>query len=951
MKKFLLLGSLSVLVFFGVSAEEIINGRLAHEKIPNAEVIRYKDGITHPVFVKFIENKGPELSTMMAWIGPNFVNDESFEAEIVSENKDHLGFTHLKINQLVGGVPVEMATIIAHVKNGRLYSINGYAVQEPEFSSFLLSEEQSLKSALNQINAITYKWEMPGESNLAYYPSGQKVYLPSNFDFNSSSIIPCYKYNIYAENPVYRANVYVNASSGEIVFEDHIIKHVDSAGIAITSFSGSRNIITDYDTSGTFTLEESGRGGGIFTYDMLNGTNTGNAVSITNNSNYWPDTLRYRYATDAHWGAEQVYDYYLSKHSRNSIDGNGFPLVSYVHYGQNYNNAFWNGQAMHYGDGNGSSLPYTTLDICGHEVSHGLTSNTAGLIYSYESGALNESFSDIFGCAIEIYAKPDPTKNWLMGEDRGSHIRSMVNPNQRFDPDTYLGDFWFTGAADNGGVHTNSGVQNYWFYLLTNGGSGTNDINNAFSVTGLGITKAESIAFRNLVTYLTQSSDYSDARFYSAQAAIDLYGPCSPELEATIDAWYAVGVGSAYLPGVVSDFTATRTSICALPAQVDFTNLSNINAQTYVWDFGDGQTSTTENPSHIYRNAGNYTVKLTANSNNCGNDTKTITSYITVTPPDAAQAADVVSCTNYPAKLTATGTGQVKWYGDTLLSTVLHIGNTFVTPTLNQNATYYAQNTLASPSKNVGPDTIIGFGAYFNNYQYQVFDVYDYMTLESVVVFSNSAQSRTIELRDDNGQILKTKTVFITKGTKTVPLDFDIAPGYDYQLGVSFGSTPDLFRFSSGTNYPYTLGGLMSITKSSANTDPTGYYYFFFDWSVRAQDCQSALTPVNVTMDNSPGCQPFWTGVGEVDDNFEWLIYPNPAGNEFTLEFTLKKEEQVYAELMDLSGKQVSVLVNTKMNGGLHRLDVNTSGLANGMYLVRLVTETDNQTQILSLTR
>ncbi|HAW52465.1 MAG TPA: hypothetical protein DCX54_09100, partial [Flavobacteriales bacterium] len=620
MKKFTLLLSIGLFFTFMLKAEEILRGAKANQKIENAELIRYKEGVGAPVFIRFQKDKGPLASHLSAWLDQHYGTNGSFTFTTIIEEEDQKGFTHIKMQQLVGGIVVEHAILKAHVLNGRVHSMNGYVLVDPVFTSHLLSEAQSLEGALNKIRASSYKWEIAGEEqhlkmmtnnpNASYYPVGEKVFLPAAMDFTSQKLIPCYKFDIYAHEPIYRADVYVSAITGEVVFEDMTIKHVDSMGTAVTSFSGTQSITTNYNSvSGTFSLSETGRGNGIRTYDMLNTTNTNNAVSFSNTTNFWKDTLRYRYATDAHWGAEMVYDYYMTVHNRNSLDNNGFALISYVHYGSGYNNAFWNGTAMHYGDGSGSSLPYTTLDICGHEVSHGLTSNTADLVYQYEPGALNESFSDIFGCAIEISVKPNAVKNWLMGEDRGNHIRNMGNPNQKADPDTYLGTYWATGTADNGGVHTNSGVQNYWFYLLTLGGSGTNDNNDVFSVAGLGVAKSEAIAFRNLTVYLTPSSDYSDARFYSIESAIDLFGPCSPEMESTENAWYAVGVGPAYTPGVVSDFSATRTEACVLPAEIGFINLCNNNAQTFIWDFGDGQTSTAENPVHIYRTPGTYTVK------------------------------------------------------------------------------------------------------------------------------------------------------------------------------------------------------------------------------------------------------------------------------------------------------------------------------------------------------
>jgi len=132
----------------------------------------------------------------------------------------------------------------------------------------------------------------------------------------------------------------------------------------------------------------------------------------------------------------------------------------------------------------------------------------------------------------------------LVGEDIGVTLRSMSNPKAYGDPDTYLGTNWATGTGDNGGVHTNSGVQNFWYYLLANGGSGTNDNGDSYNITPLGIFDAGAVAFRNNTVYLWSNSQYADARFYAIQSAIDLFGACSPEVVTTTDAWYAVGVGS-----------------------------------------------------------------------------------------------------------------------------------------------------------------------------------------------------------------------------------------------------------------------------------------------------------------------------------------------------------------------------------------------------------------------
>jgi Zn-dependent metalloprotease len=231
---------------------------------------------------------------------------------------------------------------------------------------------------------------------------------------------------------------------------------------------------------------------------------------------------------------------------------------------------------MTYGDGNGGTMRiFTALDVCGHEITHGVTENSAGLNYSYESGALNESFSDIFGTSIENFARPS-NWNWKIGEDitsSGYGLRSMSNPNNYGNPDTYMGQYWSTGASDNGGVHTNSSVGNFWYYLLVNGGSGTNDISNTYSVQGLGFTVASKIAYRALTVYFTPYTDYAAARAGCVQAAKDLYGDCSNEMVQTMNAWHAVGVGQKMsATSVLPNFTAKGLNFCSVPATVTFSN-------------------------------------------------------------------------------------------------------------------------------------------------------------------------------------------------------------------------------------------------------------------------------------------------------------------------------------------------------------------------------------------
>ena len=244
---------------------------------------------------------------------------------------------------------------------------------------------------------------------------------------------------------------------------------------------------------------------------------------------------------------------------------------------------------MTYGDGDGSTFdPLVGLDVVGHEIAHAVTERTSGLVYQNESGALNESFSDIFGTAIEFY-KEGAAGDWLIGEDfdvqNGVGFRSMENPNAEGDPDTYGGTNWksnslFPNLADDyGGVHSNSGVQNYWFYVLTVGKTGTNDNNDAYSVQGIGIEKAAAIAYRNNATKLTSNSDYADARNGAIASAIELYGANSQEVISTTNAWYAVGVGNEHPGGGPATCDVPSGLVASAITQTSATlNWSNVGA-------------------------------------------------------------------------------------------------------------------------------------------------------------------------------------------------------------------------------------------------------------------------------------------------------------------------------------------------------------------------------------
>jgi thermolysin len=465
---------------------------------------------------------------------------------------DELGFEHTRFQQTVRGVPVEGGEAIVHYDaRGGLQAITDTFRQGLKVDTVAkLSESEAVSKAVNAYGGYDLLTAAP-ESKL----------LVKRMDDGTDRLV--YKVQLRREDgslhtdmPVY----YVDAHSGDVVGQFSNLQTATGTGQSL--YSGSRSLTT-YLSGTTYYLEDTGRKMG--TFDMRNGTASAYRFSDTDNA--WGNgstSSTQSAAVDAHFGAQMTYDYYFNTHARKGVDGNGGPggytsidgvtklLSSRVHYSSKYNNAFWNGTYMTYGDGDGTTFsPLVTLDICGHEMTHGVTERTAGLVYSNESGALNESMSDVFGAMVERYALGESANTWKIGEGAytpataGDALRYMDNPHAKAggtyttddDPDHYAERY--TGTADNGGVHINSGIGNKAFYLVAKGGT---HHRSGVTVTGIGADAAAKIWYKALTTYMTSSTNFAGARTATLNAAAALYGSGSANYNAVASAWTAVGV-------------------------------------------------------------------------------------------------------------------------------------------------------------------------------------------------------------------------------------------------------------------------------------------------------------------------------------------------------------------------------------------------------------------------
>ncbi len=483
---------------------------------------------------------------------------------------DGLRMAHTHVQQIFNGVPVWEGEAIVHLRaDGTLARLTNSlkpSIAVNTTPGFTTKEAESISESIYRGNARQtdpsvielYVFRGDSRDHLAY-----RVETP-RLDGTEATSAPV---------------VFIDAHTGEKLFAYDNLQ----TGSGTSLYSGTVTIDTS-STGGTFYMEDLTRRMGTFNMNNTGNTSTGTGGTqsrFTDADDNWTATNA-RAGVDAHYGARWTYDYFFQVHGRNGINGSQGPgttaaaanssislVSSRVHFGSNYNNAFWYQNKMTYGDGNGTAFsPLTTIDIAGHEMTHGITENTANLTYSGESGALNESMSDVFGALVESYALGGVVNSdtWKIGEQAytpatsGDALRYMDNPhlagNGGFtsddDPDHYSERY--TGSSDSGGVHINSGIANHAFYLAANGGT---HHRSGVIVAGMGTTNAARIWYRAMTVYMTSSTNFSGARTAMLNAATDLFGSSSTQYNTTATAWCAVGVGTC--PGATPTPSPTAT--------------------------------------------------------------------------------------------------------------------------------------------------------------------------------------------------------------------------------------------------------------------------------------------------------------------------------------------------------------------------------------------------------
>lgn len=564
------------------------------------------------------------------------LNDET-TLELMDTLTDITGGFHEVYREYYKGIEIEGSRCIIHYdKEGYAVNVNGnFRTINNLETSPRINEATALSYALNDIGAEKYAWEDKAyeeqlrqmeEDVTNLYPKGKLViYMKDGVSHLA------YKFYIESILPQQNLCVYTDANSGKILCKYSTV--CDITASVSTIYSGQRNIETQHYSS-YYRLRDYTRGNGIFTFKY----NSNFADSdYTSQNNIWSNLIgNDRNALDVHWGLETTYDFYYNTFGRNSFDNQGSIIKGFVNW--NNNNAQWVGsrKVMRFGL-YAQTNPIVSLDVTAHELTHGVTESTSQLLYQEESGAINEGMSDVFGVCVEKEAKPSNGNNiWILGEDfvMGG-IRDIRNPTCKY----YKGVGWDYDYNNNdyGGVHTNSGVFNYWFYLLACGGSGTNQAGYSYSLSGIGIDKAIQICYLMNTSYLTSNSTYSDARMCSELAAQALGYDYAIRLMVS-EAWYIVGVGEAppqYISGPTTICNAATFHIDYLPNSCIVNWSVNNNCAQIV--SGQGTESVT-----LQRNYDGWTT-LTATISHNGTVIKTLSKEIMVGTPSPSMVVYPIS--------------------------------------------------------------------------------------------------------------------------------------------------------------------------------------------------------------------------------------------------------------------------------------------------------------------
>lgn len=905
------------------------------------------------------------------------IQQPSQEFQLKTNQLDNLGHRHVKLQQQYQGIPVYASEVIVHFYPNGEKIFNGNYQKSPSGISTTpgINDSLAILEAIRHVSVITHYRPLRTPEKRIHDYDGPIVELVL-YEAPSSNELKLTYHITIKPNFVERYQYFVDAQNGDVLhYYDHTCtlgpktgSSTDLNGVARTFgiFEDGSNVNYMIDasksmyTGGASQLPDLGDGI-IMTGDMQNtGMNNPSFFYVTsNNSNSWSAS-----EVSAHVNAGISFDYFKNTHNRNSINGSGGDIISFVNVaednGTGLDNAFWDGRAIYYGNGASAFEPLAgALDVAGHEMSHGTVQETAGLEYQDESGALNESFADIFGVMID-------RNDWTLGEDvvktsafPSGALRSMSDPHNGgsslsdpgWQPKKYSERY--TGSQDNGGVHINSGIPNHAFYLFAQ---------------SVGKDKAEDTYFRALSMYLTRSSDFRACRQAVQQSAIDLFGNNSAELLAAESAFDAVEMPGAKASGGGGGGGAPSPNLQDLPVNPgqDYIISTDVNpadintlyrSSTTATNFAPMSTtehkeriSVTDDGSFGYIvGTDDHVRRLSLNPNNpnetiISNSPEWDNAVVSKDGKRLAAISTSIDTSIYIFDLT-TGNG-VRY--------ILY--NPTFTQGVNSGSVLYADALDWDHS-----GQYLMYDA-FNRIRGTLGDDVEYWDVSFINVWNNQTNNW------GTGEVTKLFT--------------QLDPGISVGNPVFSSNSPYIVAFDFVDN------NQSEITVMGANIE-TGEVEAIFtqnilgypDYSKRddkivfaAEDQlgDKVVAQINVANDKiTPSSQataligdatyPIWYATGTRDlilDLEDGLVkkslgaiaYPNPVVNELNLRYELDSAAPVKVSLYDLSGKLIRHLAATAPQApGEHQLSADLSSLPAGRYFISL--QAGNQLQSITIVK
>ena len=897
------------------------------------------------------------------------INDPSKEFSLKNSLEDKLGMTHIKYKQMYKGLEVWGNEIVVHLDSrGNVVSLNGEYQTTPSTITDINSKLDGAAAVSKAIEDLSVedgiKTLLPEMAKMLNYngPVAQKVIW---FDDGNT---PHLVWNIEIRNGISQYwQYFIDANSGAVLNRFNSVCFDGIQNATARDLNGVNQTFSTYQVGSKYYLVDASQNmfnaaqstipsnpvGAIVTNDLRNTDLSSGAQMyyITSTDNTWSD----RASISAQYNAIQTYKYYSQNFNRNSIDDKGMTITSLIHVtenGQSMENAFWNETVMCYGDGGSLFKPLAGgLDVGAHEMTHGVTQYTANLAYENQSGALNESMSDVFGALVD-------SSNWTMGESivrdlstfPSGSLRNMANPhngssegNSAWQP-AKMSEFQNLSNDENhdyGGVHTNSGIPNRAFYL---------------AATQIGRRHAGQIWYRALTVYLTRLSQFVDARIATEKAAADLYGANSADVQAVKSAWDGVEVYEG------------NSTPAPTPTQL-------VGEQ---WVLAVNTASS--DPNSIYM------AKTKVNSNS---DFFALSKTSVLTKPAVTDTSGIILFVDGDHDLKAIFASTTTPLEETIDTSGVW-ESVAVGPGLNSIAltSKYQDTTIyyINIEKNITKDykivsrsfdgTLIKTALYAEALsfdptgQYVLFDTYNEIKKSD----GTTSSYWTINILNLNNDIISGVFPPQSEGidignpsfAKTSPYRFtfdylDNTANQDYVMAADFNTGQSGIVATVKTVPGYTIIGFPSYSAD----DKTIVYHTAETVSGVEHDAIEQMPLKDNFIEGTGTSQPYiidatypsWFVIGsritdvpknngELPTNYVLSQnYPNPFNPTTRIDFSIPQRGQVILKVYDLLGREVAVIVNGMFEAGNHEVEFNANKLTSGIYFYTIKTNNFTQTK------